>query len=75
MWSKYSLQNTFLDCSVFPSLCPFFRNKQSEVKKKLLRLSLGKLTFQIAVLPKDAGKLIYRLLAWLKSVKNIKYRV
>lgn len=48
--------------------------KQSLTKKKLPAISAGKLTFQIALLPKEDGNLIYRLLAQSKSVKNIKYQ-
>lgn len=48
------------------------RNKKKR-RKKLPIISTQKLTFQIALLPKDDDNLIYCLLALFKSVKNIKY--
>lgn len=68
-------ENNFLLLAflLFYSL-PSQKTKQKEREKKLPVISTGKITFQIALLPKDDDNLIYCLLAWFKSVKNIKYK-
>lgn len=56
-------------------LAPFlFSPFKKQTEKKLPVISARKLTFQIALLPEDDDHLIYCLLAWFKSVKNIKHK-